>query len=34
MVRPFRLALQVPCVYWIVCPQVTAKLPKVVAMPH
>jgi hypothetical protein len=34
LVRPFSLALQVRYVYWIVCPKVTAKLPKVVAMPH
>ena len=31
LVRPFRLALPVPYAYWIVCPKVTAKLPKIVA---
>jgi LysR family glycine cleavage system transcriptional activator len=31
LVRPFALALPVPYAYWIVCPKVTAKLPKIVA---
>lgn len=31
LVRPFELALPVPYAYWIVCPKVTAKLPKIVA---
>jgi LysR family glycine cleavage system transcriptional activator len=31
LVRPFKLALPVPYAYWIVCPKVTAKLPKIVA---
>jgi LysR family glycine cleavage system transcriptional activator len=31
LVRPFKLALPVPYAYWIVCPKVSAKLPKIVA---
>jgi LysR family transcriptional regulator, glycine cleavage system transcriptional activator len=31
LVRPFELALPVSYAYWIVCPKVTAKLPKIVA---
>jgi len=30
LVRPFELALPVPYAYWIVCPQATAQLPKIV----
>ena len=29
LVRPFSLALPVSYAYWIVCPKVTAKLPKI-----
>jgi LysR family glycine cleavage system transcriptional activator len=31
LVRPFKLALPLPYAYWIVCPKVTSKLPKIVA---
>ena len=31
LVRPFTLAMPAPFAYWIVCPKVNAKLPKVVA---
>src|SRR5712691_4828970 len=31
LVRPFTLAMPAPYAYWIVCPKVTAKLPKIVA---
>jgi LysR family transcriptional regulator, glycine cleavage system transcriptional activator len=31
LVRPFELAMPAPYGYWIVCPQATAKLPKIVA---
>ncbi len=31
LVRPFALALPVPYAYWIVCPETTAKLPKIMA---
>lgn len=30
LVRPFGLALPVPYAYWIVCPEATAQLPKIV----
>jgi len=30
LVRPFELALPVPYAYWIVSPQATAQLPKIV----
>jgi LysR family glycine cleavage system transcriptional activator len=31
LVRPFTLAMPAPFAYWIVCPKVNAKLPKIVA---
>jgi len=31
LVRPFMLAMPAPFAYWIVCPKVNAKLPKIVA---
>ena len=31
LVRPFALAMPAPFAYWIVCPKVSAKLPKIVA---
>jgi LysR family glycine cleavage system transcriptional activator len=31
LVRPFDIAMPAPYAYWIVCPKVTAKLPKIVA---
>jgi LysR family transcriptional regulator, glycine cleavage system transcriptional activator len=31
LVRPFRLAMPAPFAYWIVCPKVNAKLPKIAA---
>jgi LysR family glycine cleavage system transcriptional activator len=31
LVRPFKLSLPLSYAYWIVCPKVTAKLPKIVA---
>jgi LysR family glycine cleavage system transcriptional activator len=31
LIRPFRIALPLKNTYWIVCPKVTSRLPKIVA---
>jgi DNA-binding transcriptional LysR family regulator len=32
LIRPFRIALPLKNTYWIVCPKVTSRLPKIVGL--